>query len=179
MLVATDIAARGIDVAEIGHVVNYDLPHVPADYVHRVGRTARAAASGRASSFCAPDEAGLLRDIERFTRKSISRSSVPRESPEFTQELASQPTIGRHPHPASKAGHAPHPRASQPRHPRASQPKHPRASQPKHAHASDGQPRPSQPKHPRASQPAQGSGTDGNGQPRKGLTVFRGGPRRR
>ncbi len=60
VLVATDIAARGIDVAEIGHVVNFDLPHVPEDYVHRVGRTARAAASGRASTFSAPEERELL-----------------------------------------------------------------------------------------------------------------------
>jgi len=83
VLVATDIAARGIDVEEIGHVVNYDLPHVPEDYVHRIGRTARAAASGRASSFAAPDEVPLLRDIDRFTRTPVPRAEVPRDSPVF------------------------------------------------------------------------------------------------
>ncbi len=83
VLVATDIAARGIDVAEIGHVVNFDLPNVPEDYVHRIGRTARAAASGKASSFTGPDEAGLLRDIERLMRKPVPRADVPRASEAF------------------------------------------------------------------------------------------------
>jgi ATP-dependent RNA helicase RhlE len=87
VLVATDIAARGIDVAEIGHVVNFDLPHVAEDYVHRVGRTARAAASGRASSFAAPEEKDLLRGIERLTRVDLPRAEVPRESAAFTAEL--------------------------------------------------------------------------------------------
>ena len=87
VLVATDIAARGIDVAEIGHVVNFDLPHVPEDYVHRIGRTARMAASGRASSFASPEELDLLRGIERLTRAPIPRGEVPRESPAFQAEL--------------------------------------------------------------------------------------------
>ena len=87
VLVATDIAARGIDVAEIGHVVNFDLPHVPEDYVHRIGRTARASASGRASSFAAPDEHDLLRGIEKFTRKAVERAAVPREDDAFKNEL--------------------------------------------------------------------------------------------
>jgi ATP-dependent RNA helicase RhlE len=87
VLIATDIAARGIDVAEIGHVVNFDLPHVAEDYVHRVGRTARAAASGRASSFAAPEEKDLLRGIERLTRVELPRADVPRGSAAFTAEL--------------------------------------------------------------------------------------------
>jgi ATP-dependent RNA helicase RhlE len=87
VLVATDIAARGIDVVEIGHVVNFDLPHVAEDYVHRVGRTARAAASGRASSFAAPEENDLLRGIERLTRVDLPRAEVPRQSAAFTAEL--------------------------------------------------------------------------------------------
>jgi ATP-dependent RNA helicase RhlE len=91
VLVATDIAARGIDVAEIGHVVIYDLPHVPADYVHRVGRTARAAASGRASSLVSPEEMGLLKDIERLTRTEIPRAPVPRDSPVFQEAMTAQP----------------------------------------------------------------------------------------
>ena len=87
VLVATDIAARGIDVAEIGHVVNFDLPHVAEDYVHRVGRTARAAASGRASSFASPEERDLLRGIERLTRVELPRAELPRGATTFTAEL--------------------------------------------------------------------------------------------
>ena len=87
VLVATDIAARGIDVAEIGHVVNFDLPHVPEDYVHRVGRTARAEASGRASSFASPDEQDLLRGIEKLTRRTVARAAVPREHEHFQREV--------------------------------------------------------------------------------------------
>ena len=87
VLVATDIAARGIDVAEIGHVVNYDLPHVPEDYVHRIGRTARAAASGRASSFVAAEDAPLLQAIERLTRARIPQGMVPRGKPEFVAAM--------------------------------------------------------------------------------------------
>jgi ATP-dependent RNA helicase RhlE len=77
VLVATDVAARGIDVEEIGHVVNFDLSRNPEDHVHRVGRTARAGAGGRATSFCAPEEGGLLAAIERFTRTSIARAKTP------------------------------------------------------------------------------------------------------
>ena len=72
VLVATDIAARGIDIDSVSHVVNYDLPHVPESYVHRIGRTARAGAAGTAIAFCDPDERSLLRDIERLTRQSIN-----------------------------------------------------------------------------------------------------------
>jgi ATP-dependent RNA helicase RhlE len=70
-LVATDIAARGIDVDGVTHVVNYELPFVPESYVHRIGRTARAGASGVAVSLVADDERKLLKDIERTTRQSI------------------------------------------------------------------------------------------------------------
>jgi ATP-dependent RNA helicase RhlE len=71
VLVATDIAARGIDVDEVSHVVNFELPEVPEVYVHRIGRTARAGASGIAISLCAGDERDLLRAIERTTRQTI------------------------------------------------------------------------------------------------------------
>ena len=71
VLVATDIAARGIDVDGVSHVINYDLPHVPESYVHRIGRTARAGAEGTAIAFCAGDERSLLKDIERTIRQSI------------------------------------------------------------------------------------------------------------
>jgi ATP-dependent RNA helicase RhlE len=70
-LVATEVAARGIDIKELPHVVNYELPNVPEDYVHRIGRTARAGGTGAAVSLVSPDENGLLKDIERLLRKSI------------------------------------------------------------------------------------------------------------
>jgi len=71
VLVATDIAARGIDVDAVSHVVNYDLPHVPESYVHRIGRTARAGAEGTAIAFCTPEDRGLLRDIEKTIRMPV------------------------------------------------------------------------------------------------------------
>ncbi|HSR71611.1 MAG TPA: DEAD/DEAH box helicase [Kiloniellales bacterium] len=71
VLVATDIAARGIDVDGVTHVINYELPNVPEDYVHRIGRTARAGAAGAAISFCDPEEQPYLRDIEALTRQRL------------------------------------------------------------------------------------------------------------
>lgn len=71
VLVATDIAARGIDVDNISHVINYDLPNIPETYVHRIGRTGRAQASGIALSFCAVDERPFLRDIEKLIKQEI------------------------------------------------------------------------------------------------------------
>ena len=75
-LIATDIAARGIDVDGISHVINFDLPHVPEDYVHRIGRTARAGASGHAVSLAAPEERPQLTAIERLVGASIPREAV-------------------------------------------------------------------------------------------------------
>jgi ATP-dependent RNA helicase RhlE len=72
VLVATDIAARGIDIVELPHVVNFDLPNVPEDYVHRIGRTGRAGSKGEAISLVSADEAKQLFDIERLTQKKIS-----------------------------------------------------------------------------------------------------------
>ena len=72
VLVATDIAARGIDIDAITHVINYDIPNVPETYVHRIGRTARAGASGAAISLCGPEERSYLRDIERLMGLSVA-----------------------------------------------------------------------------------------------------------
>src|SRR3954471_19104026 len=77
ILIATDIAARGIDVSGVSHVVNFDLPNVPEQYVHRIGRTARAGAAGVAIAFCGDDERAYLRDIEKLTRQKISVHSLP------------------------------------------------------------------------------------------------------
>jgi ATP-dependent RNA helicase RhlE len=77
VLIATDIAARGIDIPGVSHVVNFDLPDVPEQYVHRIGRTARAGADGIAIAFCSPDERGNLRDIERTTRQRIAVAPLP------------------------------------------------------------------------------------------------------
>ncbi len=76
VLVATDIAARGLDIEELPHVVNYELPNVPEDYVHRIGRTGRAAATGEALSLVCVDEHKLLRDIERLLKKEIPRIAI-------------------------------------------------------------------------------------------------------
>ncbi len=88
-LVATDIAARGIDVDGITHVVNFDLPHVPDTYVHRIGRTGRAGADGTAVSLCDPSEVALLRDIEKLIRKSILASGQ-RAAPPAARHVPNQ-----------------------------------------------------------------------------------------
>ena len=77
VLVATDIAARGIDVEGVSHVINYDLPNVPESYVHRIGRTARAGATGLAISFCNDEERAYLKDIEKLTRLKVPVAALP------------------------------------------------------------------------------------------------------
>jgi ATP-dependent RNA helicase RhlE len=77
VLVATDIAARGIDIDQLPHVVNFELPNVPEDYVHRIGRTGRAGAQGEAISLVCPDEELFLRDIEKLIKREIPREAVP------------------------------------------------------------------------------------------------------
>jgi ATP-dependent RNA helicase RhlE len=86
ILVATDIAARGLDIEQMPYVVNFDLPHVSEDYVHRIGRTGRAGASGQAISLVSAEEVDLLSDIERLTQKILERREV--EGFEPDQSLA-------------------------------------------------------------------------------------------
>jgi ATP-dependent RNA helicase RhlE len=81
VLVATDIAARGIDIDQLPHVVNYDMPNVPEDYVHRIGRTGRAGASGEAVSLVSVDERAFLRDIEKLIKRTIPQQVVPGFAP--------------------------------------------------------------------------------------------------
>ncbi len=108
VLVATDIAARGIDVANIGHVVNFDLPNCPEDYVHRIGRTARMKATGRATSFVTAEDHQQLRDIERLLGAAVPLA------PGSAQPAAVAPrhehNVRRHGRPASgrPQGHRPH-----------------------------------------------------------------------
>ena len=82
VLVATDIAARGIDIIELPHVVNFELPNVPEDYVHRIGRTGRAGSEGEASSLVCVDEHKLLHDIERLTKNEIPVMQIPGFEPD-------------------------------------------------------------------------------------------------
>lgn len=81
LLVATDIAARGLDIVELPCVVNYELPYSPEDYVHRIGRTGRAGASGLAISLVSPDEEKLLAGVERFIHRSLTVSPLPKPEP--------------------------------------------------------------------------------------------------
>src|SRR4029078_5563834 len=85
VLVATDIAARGIDIDQLPHVVNFELPNVPEDYVHRIGRTGRAGTTGEAVSLVCVDENGFVRDIERLIKREIPREVVAGFEPDPTE----------------------------------------------------------------------------------------------
>jgi ATP-dependent RNA helicase RhlE len=95
VLVATDIAARGLDIEALPHVVNFELPNVPEDYVHRIGRTGRAGQSGTAISLVAVEEQELMRAIERLLKQSIEREVVDGFEPGITLRAAANPTDGR------------------------------------------------------------------------------------
>ena len=121
VLVATDIAARGIDVDELSHVINFEIPNIPETYVHRIGRTGRAGALGRAFSFCDTEERAYLRDIERLIKRSIPVATLPgglaaasvvepvqaaRAAAPAAKPIQSQPRSARHPVPTPAAGHS-------------------------------------------------------------------------
>jgi ATP-dependent RNA helicase RhlE len=162
VLVATDIAARGIDVAEIGHVVNYDLPHVAEDYVHRIGRTARASATGHASAFMAPEEAPLMREIEKLTRARVPREEVPYDDEVFATALAAERSRQADPGP---------------RHHHQHQPQRPSGHQPgRHARTHPKKPKP---QGQSSGGSHQGGHGQGGGEAPKGVVVFRSRPTRR
>ncbi|MFN3399483.1 MAG: DEAD/DEAH box helicase [Ferrovibrio sp.] len=107
VLVATDIAARGIDVTGVSHVVNFELPNVPESYVHRIGRTARAGKDGMAISLCAQDERAYLRDIERVTRQRIP-STDRRGDEKLAAATAAEPRSENRPQQQRPHGHGQH-----------------------------------------------------------------------
>ena len=164
VLVATDIAARGIDVTDIGHVIVFDLPQVPEDYVHRVGRTARAGAAGRASTFCSPDEVELLRDVERLTRAELPRAEVPRQGEVFKVELA-RAAVGR-----AHQGTPPH------RRPGRASPSWHRAPPPGRPHAAQSAPVPGAPRPASFVQPVGHAAPAGS---RRAIRAGSWGPKRR
>jgi len=113
VVVATDVAARGLDIKGVSHVINFDMPHDPESYVHRIGRTGRAGASGIALSFCSREESSHLAAIERTTRARLERLAMP-EGLADTAPRAATPAHARRPA-ATPAGprrrrhsHAPH-----------------------------------------------------------------------
>ncbi|MEO6929485.1 MAG: helicase-related protein, partial [Casimicrobiaceae bacterium] len=93
VMVATDIAARGIDIDQLPHVVNYDLPNVPEDYIHRIGRTGRAGNEGEAISLVCIDELSFLRDIERLIKRTIAKDVVAGFEPD--PRIAAQPVFAQ------------------------------------------------------------------------------------
>lgn len=117
VIVATDVAARGIDIPALSYVINYDLPMVPEDYVHRIGRTGRAGASGIAISLVQPDDVSLLHQIEKVTKLAIPRATISGLEPRITE----------------RAAHSAHPDAA-----RARKPGRRRPQGAPHAHASQG-----------------------------------------
>jgi ATP-dependent RNA helicase RhlE len=115
VLVATDIAARGIDIDGITHVINYDLPNVPETYVHRIGRTARAGAAGIAISFCDRSERPFLRDIEKLTRSPLTAVGAPESA---ANNVVAGPGLrgsapSHHQRPHRQPRHAARPRSAQ------------------------------------------------------------------
>lgn len=118
ILVATDIAARGIDVSGVSHVINFEIPNVPEQYVHRIGRTARAGAAGIAISFVADDEKPYIRDIEKVTRQKLPLKALPEG---FLAEAARLAAVR-----SKNIGNDPAPREERPRGPRGARP--PRAT---------------------------------------------------
>jgi ATP-dependent RNA helicase RhlE len=177
VLVATEVASRGLDIKELPHVVNFELPNVPEDYVHRIGRTGRAGATGLAVSLVAPDEAGLLKDIEKVLRKSVPIAPTPGFAP-------APPPVAEHNERYRDPRAANNPRRprsqgtgvqrSQPEQQRTrSESQHAHSRSKGHAHATrNPAQKPAnqggQPKHPRSAQPQRAQGEQQPGSPGAG-----------
>src|SRR5688572_3469591 len=132
VLVATDIAARGIDIEQLPFVINYELPHTPEDYVHRIGRTGRAGLPGEAISLVANDEMKFLEDIERLLKRSIPRATatgIAHDAPEARSHGASHDRAGRPAHERTET-HRPASRGREERE------RHPRSTRERDAHRS-------------------------------------------
>ena len=161
VMVATDVAARGLDIDDLPLVINYELPYVPEDYIHRIGRTGRAGASGEAISFCSPDEERLLTEIERMLKRSIpvaAADGLPAERAPAHPERAPahagrEPRISREPRAVRE------PR--QPREGRQTKPPREHAAEPppRRDHAVDDTRNPDQPPIERPAAKQNGSGT--------------------
>ena len=162
VLVATDIAARGLDIEQLPHVVNYDLPNVPEDYVHRIGRTGRAGASGEAISLASPEEMGYLRDIERLIKRSIPRVTIAGFEAGSRGSRVDAAAEDNRP---ARAKHAPRPHAGSPRSAPASRP-----------HA--GSPRSAPARKPRAGTPSSPSATPARANPGRPAAAKRADPGR-
>jgi ATP-dependent RNA helicase RhlE len=112
VLVATDIAARGLDIDQLPHVVNYELPNVPEDYVHRIGRTGRAESTGEALSLVCVDEHKLLRDIERLLKREVPRLALPGFEPD--PSIKAEPIVNGRQNRGGGQGNRPANRAARP-----------------------------------------------------------------
>ena len=122
ILVATDIVARGIDIDQIGLVINYDVPRDPEDYIHRIGRTARANADGRAMTFVAEDDQVRFQRIERFLGYEVRKEAVPKELGETPQYKPMLPDKGRNRNRGRYRNHKRRGQASQPHTPQEGRP---------------------------------------------------------
>ncbi|MEO6091490.1 MAG: DEAD/DEAH box helicase [Novosphingobium sp.] len=160
VLIATDIAARGIDIPGVSHVFNFDMPNVPEQYVHRIGRTARAGAEGIADAFVAPDEKAFLRDIERLTGVKLMPIPLPED---FARQAASLPA------PSRKVEQPEQRRPQQPR--RDGDRRHNGAARPERGRPERGPKRPSAPTHGQGAKPA-----DTRQEPRRAEGAERGSP---
>ena len=137
-LVATDIAARGIDVDGVSHVVNFDLPNVPETYVHRIGRTARAGAAGTAISLCDAEELPFLRDIEKLIRRSIPATDHRVAPAQHHRSAAQARAPANRKHPGAKRSRQPRNGASKQHHRDVQAPPHPGDPQQRPRHAPAG-----------------------------------------
>jgi ATP-dependent RNA helicase RhlE len=156
VLVATDVAARGLDVDDITHVVNFDLPMEPEAYVHRIGRTARAGKGGHAIAFCDVEERDLLKQIEKLTRFEIPREKVPSDVPKSDEAAANgdgsamSRATAHDQHASAHEHHAPA-REQRPHAPRGSGSRGGGQAKPSHGKPSHGKPGHAKPAHASAS----------------------------